>query len=106
MSEKALPKVLITNEVPDDHLAALLGIAEIIKGPPGGPMMSRAEVLRLAPELTAIINQHELQVNRELLAAGPNLKIIANVAIGYNNFDIAALDEFGVWATNCPVVFA
>lgn len=106
MSDKILPKVLITNDVPDDHLEPLLGVAEIIKGPSGGPMMTRDEVMALAPELTAIINQHELSVDRELLEAGAKLKIIANVAIGYNNFDLAALDDFGVWGTNCPGVFA
>lgn len=100
------PKVLITNWVPDDHLEPLLGLAEILKGPQGGPMCSREEVLALAPELDAIINQHELTVDRELLAAAPKLKIVANVAIGYNNIDIAALDEAGVWGSNCPGVFA
>jgi glyoxylate reductase len=100
------PKVLITNHVPDDHLEPLLGLAEIIKGPKGGTMCSREEVLALAPELDAIIDQHELTVDRELLAAAPKLRIVANVAIGYNNLDIAALDEAGVWGTNCPGVFA
>lgn len=101
-----MKKVLITNHVPDDHLEPLLGLAEIIKGPFGGPMCTRAEVLALAPELFAIINQHELTVDRELLEAAPKLKIIANVAIGYNNFDIEALNQAGVWGTNCPGVFA
>ncbi|MEX1119837.1 MAG: D-glycerate dehydrogenase [Terrimicrobiaceae bacterium] len=101
-----MKKVLITNDVPDDHIEPLIGLAEIIKGPSGGAMCSRAEVLALAPELTAIINQHELTVDRELLAAAPKLHIVANVAIGYNNMDVAALNEYGVWGTNCPCVFA
>ena len=100
------PKILITNHVPDDHLEPLLGLAEIIKGPSGGPMCSREKVLALAPDLVGIINQHELAVNRELLAAAPKLRIVANVAIGYNNLDIAALDEAGVWASNCPDPFS
>ena len=100
------PKILITNHVPDDHLEPLLGLAEIIKGPSGGPMFSREEVLALAPDLVGIINQHELAVNRELLAAAPKLRIVANVAIGYNNLDILALDEAGVWASNCPDPFS
>jgi len=100
------PKILITNHVPDDHLEPLLGLAEIIKGPSGGPMCTREEVLALAPELVGIINQHELAVNRELLSAAPNLRIVANVAIGYNNLDIPALDEAGVWASNCPDPFS
>ena len=52
-------------------------VFEAIKG---GSMCSREEVLALAPELDAIINQHELTVDRELLAAAPKLKIVANVA--------------------------
>lgn len=99
-------KVLITNDVPDDHLSPLNGVAEIVKGPRDWGLCSREDVLALAPELDGIINQHELTVDRELLAAAPRLKIIANVAIGYNNFDIEALNEFKVWGTNCPGVFA
>jgi glyoxylate reductase len=102
-----LPKILITNHVPDDHLAPLDGLAEIIKGPRGGwGLCSREEVLALAPDLAGIINQHELTVDRELLAAAPKLKVVANVAIGYNNFDIEALNAFKVWGTNCPGVFS
>jgi len=99
-------KVLITNQVPADHLEPLHGLAEIIMGPEGGPMCSREQVLTLAPELDAIINQHELTVDRELLSAAPKLKIVANVAIGHNNFDSEAMNEAGVWGTNCPGVFA
>jgi glyoxylate reductase len=100
------PKVLITNYVPDDHIEPLLGLAEIIKGPSGGPMCTREAVMALAPELFGIINQHELTVNRELLAAAPKLRIVANVAIGYNNMDLAALDEAGIWGSNCPGAFS
>ncbi len=102
-----LSKVLITNNVPGDHLAPLHGLAGIIKGPKNAwALSSREEVMALAPELNGIINQHELAVDRELLAAAPKLKVIANVAIGYNNFDIDALNEFKVWGTNCPGVFS
>ena len=99
------PKVLITNHVPEEHIAPLLEIAEIIYGPSGGAMCSREEVLALAPELSGIINQHELTIDQELIAAAPHLKIVANVASGYNNFDLEALNSAGVWGTNCPGVF-
>jgi len=105
MPEDALPNVLITNDVPDDHLAPLRGIARIVNGPAGGRLMPREEVLALAPELAGIINQHELTVDRELLVASPKLRVVSNVASGFDNFDLAALDEFGVWGTNCPRVF-
>jgi glyoxylate reductase len=101
-----MPKVLITNYVPDDHIEPLIGLAEIIKGPSGGPMCTRSEVLALAPGLTGIINQHELAVDRELLSAAPQLRIVANVAMGHNNMDLTALNEFGVWGSNAPDVFS
>lgn len=99
-------KILITNHVPADHLGALPSMTEVLYGPNDGSLMKREEVLALAPQLTAIINQHELRVDEELLRAAPNLRIIANVAIGYNNFDIDALNRHGVWGTNCPGIFA
>lgn len=99
------PKVLITNCIPEDHLAPLLGWTEIIQGPPNGALMSREAVLAHAPELDAIINQAELKVDRELLERAPRLKIIASVSIGTDHLDTDALAKADVVATNVPDAF-
>ena len=44
------------------------------------------------------------RVDASLLAACPDLKICANMAVGYNNFDIDAMTAVGVLATNAPDV--
>ncbi len=44
------------------------------------------------------------RVNAALLAACPELKIVANIAVGYNNFDVPAMTAAGVVATNTPDV--
>lgn len=44
------------------------------------------------------------RVDGALLAACPDLKIAANMAVGYNNFDVQAMTEAGVLATNTPDV--
>jgi gluconate 2-dehydrogenase len=44
------------------------------------------------------------RVGAELLAACPDLRIAANMAVGYNNFDLPAMTERGVQATNTPDV--
>jgi len=98
-------KVLITNAVSQSVLEPLDGMAEVIMGPDDGNLMPREEVLRLAPSLTAIINQAELSADRELLDAGPGLKIIANVALGTDNLDLPLLASRGIWATNTPGSF-
>ena len=44
------------------------------------------------------------KIDAEVLAACPGLKICANMAVGYNNFDIDAMTAAGVLATNAPDV--
>jgi glyoxylate reductase len=105
MPSTAPPVVLITNAVPPATLAPLEGVAQVIQGPAGGDLMPRTEVLRLAPSLAGIINQAELRVDAELLAAAPGLKVVANVAMGVNNLDLAAMRARGVIATNVPEAF-
>ncbi|MBL4576458.1 MAG: hypothetical protein JKY51_10250, partial [Opitutaceae bacterium] len=53
-TSEQLPKVLITNTVPEKDLEPLRGKAEIIMGPTGGDLMPRAELLSWVPELTGI----------------------------------------------------
>lgn len=105
MNVSSLPVVLITNTVPTEALAPLKGVARVVLGPSGGDLMPRAEVLRLAPELAGIVNQAELRVDKELLEHAPRLKVVANVAIGADNLDLALMQRHGVYATNVPHAF-
>ena len=63
-------------------------------------------VLRLAPTLTGIVNQAELRVDQELISLAPHLRIVANVAMGCDNFDLPLMRKHGVHATNIPNTFA
>ena len=98
-------KVIWTNDPPPEHYAPLHGLADVTTGPPVGAQMSRGEVLEQAGECDAIVNQAELRVDRELLDAAPRLKVVANVAIGTDNFDLEAMRERGVIGTNAPEAF-
>jgi gluconate 2-dehydrogenase len=44
------------------------------------------------------------RIDASVLAVCPELKICANMAVGYNNFDLAAMTAAGVLATNTPDV--
>ncbi len=44
------------------------------------------------------------RIDAALLAACPRLKVVANMAVGYNNFDVAAMTAAGVQGTNTPDV--
>ena len=43
-------------------------------------------------------------VTRNVLASNPNLRIVSNLAVGYNNIDVEAARELGVTVTNTPGV--
>src|SRR6058998_3290452 len=43
-------------------------------------------------------------IDEEVLAAAPTVKVVANVAVGYNNIDVAAARRRGVVVTNTPDV--
>jgi glyoxylate reductase len=65
----------------------------------------RPEVLKRVVGKDALISLLTERVDRELLdAAGPNLRIVANVAVGYDNIDVPACTERNVAVTNTPGV--
>lgn len=64
----------------------------------------REEVLRGVKDKEALVCLLTEKVNDELLQAAPKLKIAANVAVGFDNIDVAACTKHGVVATNTPGV--
>ena len=44
------------------------------------------------------------KIDREVLEAGTNLKVVSNLAVGYNNIDVEAAKEHGIVVTNTPGV--
>jgi glyoxylate reductase len=65
----------------------------------------RPKVLKGVAGKDALICLLTEKVDRELLdAAGPNLRIVANVAVGYDNIDVSACTERKVAVTNTPGV--
>ena len=58
-----------------------------------------ATVVRENADAEALISFLSDKIDRELMDLAPNLKIIANYAVGYNNIDVAAALEKRVAAT-------
>ncbi|OLP02043.1 D-glycerate dehydrogenase [Mycolicibacterium porcinum] len=84
-----------------DHLHALG--AEVRIGSELPP--SRAELeTGIAGASAAVITLTERVDAQLLAAAGPQLKVIANVAVGFDNIDLAAANSAGITVTNTPGV--
>jgi len=71
----------------------------------GNERPPRPEVLKRVAGMDALVCLLTEKVDRELLdAAGPKLRIVANVAVGFDNIDVPACTERGIAVTNTPGV--
>lgn len=71
---------------------------------PGDVIFTKAELIaRLRGEHGAFTTGSE-RIDAEVLDANPQLRVVSNMAVGYNNFDIPACNARGVLATNTPDV--
>ena len=102
-----MARVLVTRRLPDGGLEPLeRADIEIIGPKDDDEPYSAAELLELAPTVDAIVCLLTDTIDDALLAAGAagSLRIVANVAVGYNNIDVAAAARHGVVVTNTPGV--
>jgi lactate dehydrogenase-like 2-hydroxyacid dehydrogenase len=97
------PRVLVTRRIPVEALALLERVAEVRLWDSDAEM-PRAELLAQVADVDALLCLLTERVDAELLAAAPRLRVVANMAVGYDNLDTAALAARGIVATNTPGV--
>ena len=97
------PKVLVTREVFDETLAYLAQHCELESNQPDVPLSPDALAQKLA-DRDGLMCALTDRVDAKLIERCPRLKAVANIAVGYNNIDLAACTARGVMATNTPGV--
>lgn len=97
------PKILVTREVFDDVLDYLRQYFEVTANQEDLLFDPEQLVQQLADKDGAVITLTE-QIDAALLARCPRLKAVCNIAVGYNNIDIAACTTRGIMVTNTPGV--
>jgi glyoxylate reductase len=96
--------VLVTRKLPSSVIAKLEAVADVDLYV-GAKAISREELLERVKGKDAIVCLLTDSIDAQVLdAAGPQLKIVANVAVGYNNIDVAACRARGIAVTNTPDV--
>ncbi|MBD1544567.1 D-glycerate dehydrogenase [Arthrobacter sp. IA7] len=99
-----MSRVVVTGRVPDAALEKLRAEHEVDAWA-GPESIGREELLRRVAGADAIVSLLTERVDGELLdAAGPQLKVVSNVAVGYDNINVPACTERGIVATNTPGV--
>ncbi|MGV0448033.1 phosphoglycerate dehydrogenase [Corynebacterium sanguinis] len=92
------PVVLIADKLAPSTVDALGDGVEVrwVDGP------NRAELLAAVPEADALLVRSATTVDREVIEAAPQLKIIGRAGVGLDNVDIDAATERGVMVANAP----
>jgi glyoxylate/hydroxypyruvate/2-ketogluconate reductase len=71
---------------------------------PADELLSKAQLTEKLRDKVGVFTTGSERIDAEVLAACPSLKICANMAVGYNNFDVPAMTAAGVLGTNAPDV--
>ncbi|KHL03986.1 2-hydroxyacid dehydrogenase [Sinomonas humi] len=99
-----MSRVVVTGRVPDAAIEKLRAEHEV-NAWTAPESIGREELLRRVAGADAVVSLLTERIDGELLdAAGPQLKVVANVAVGYDNIDVPACTQRGVVATNTPGV--
>lgn len=95
--------VVLTAAYPPIAREILAGEFDVIEHPTE-PERSEDELITILSEADAAITLLSDPLTRRVLASNPNLRIVANHSVGYNNIDIEAARELGITVTNTPGV--
>ena len=98
-----LPPVLVSRHVPSSVLE-LLRQHCVVDAHDGPSELPRDELLRRVADKSGLVSVLTTRVDRELLEAAPGLRVVANIAVGYDNVDLPAARARGVVVTNTPDV--
>ncbi len=98
------PRIVVTRRIPTPALELLRGAGDVWLSPHDRPMTPTELHAAVAGADAVVTLLHDRVDDAFLDAAGPGLRVVANVAVGYDNIDVPACARRGVVATNTPGV--
>jgi gluconate 2-dehydrogenase len=99
----AKPAILISRKIFPEVVEHLRQHFEVDHNDTDGVLAPAQLIERLQGKVGALTTGSE-RIDGAIVQAAPSLRIVANIAVGYNNFDVPALSAAGVLATNTPDV--
>ncbi|WP_433297772.1 2-hydroxyacid dehydrogenase [Pseudonocardia sp. CA-142604] len=98
------PRIVVTRALPPAALEPLHSVGSVWVSPHDRPL-TVDELHAAVRGASAIISMLTDRIDDDVIAAaGPDLKIVANTAVGYDNLDVPAITRRGVLASNTPGV--
>ncbi|MDZ5472121.1 D-glycerate dehydrogenase [Bacillus sp. 31A1R] len=98
------PYIFITRKLPEQVVARLTEKYEVKMWDKEDEAVPRDRLLLEAKKADALLTMLSDSIDEELLSVGEKLKLIANLAVGYDNINVKAAAEKGILVTNTPDV--
>lgn len=93
-------RVLVSTRLLHEGFSELKKRFEVVF--PEKEIFTKEEVIGMLSEFDAFVPTFQFEVDKDVIAAAGNLKIIANYGVGYNNIDVGSATEHGIVVTNTP----
>jgi glyoxylate reductase len=97
------PKVLITRKILPEALEYLEDKVDYEIGS-WERNLTKQEIIKKSGDKKGILSQLMDKIDKDVMDAAPQLKIVANCAVGYNNIDTKYAQKKGILVTNTPGV--
>lgn len=98
-----MSRIVVTGRIPEDGLEILRTAGDVWSWDVDEPIPVDVRDEQLAGADAAVTLLTD-RVDHDFLRAAPGLRVVANVAVGYNNIDVAACHDRGIVVTNTPGV--
>lgn len=99
-----MSKVYLSAKLPEIATEKLIDAGFEVSVYDGTDLISHATLLENVADSDFLITPLSTKVDREIIDAAPNLKLIANFGAGFNNIDTDYAKEQGIVVTNTPKV--
>ncbi len=103
MNTQSKPKILVARAIFPEALAKLEETFEV-RSNQADQIFTPEELQKELSSVVGALVAGSERIDAKALAQAKNLKIVANISVGYNNFDVPAMTSAGVMATNTPDV--
>jgi glyoxylate/hydroxypyruvate/2-ketogluconate reductase len=97
------PKVLVARQIFQEGIERLEAFSEIVYNDQPTPL-SLEQLTELLSEVDGALVTGSERINGQTLAQAKQLKVVSNIAVGFNNFDVDFMTQKGIMATNTPEV--
>src|SRR5699024_4360837 len=98
------PTIFITRKIPEDIIAPFKDQFTFTMWEDEKQPVPRDVLFEEASKADGLLCLITEKIDREFLQHASHLKIIANMAVGYDNVDVTAAKEYGITITNTPDV--